>query len=266
MSNIDWQGSSVHPKPLENSNQQKPHHWVRKGCDQNTHWSLQLKMSPITSLFITQEMAHMVAPNFLEVESTNLLCPWNTEEISLVSQNNSITGRNDPFLGRFDSLPFFPPWVGSLFKKKKKTIILFSSLPIIFLNRKSYKKLGRGVILSLQTDIFAEDLWIITMIQKFLGLLLNPLQRAKDSTRKNFVYNKLVIPHWLWQCSGYDYVYDRIFLAQTPDTLKSLGCLQTGGTSAVICRAGTRMGKASLAVRLWHQQLLTWATLPHFES
>ena len=109
MSNIDWQGSSVHPKPLENSNQQKPHHWVRKGCDQNTHWSLQLKMSPITSLFITQEMAHMVAPNFLEVESTNLLCPWNTEEISLVSQNNIITGRNDPFLGRFDSLPFSPP-------------------------------------------------------------------------------------------------------------------------------------------------------------
>ena len=109
MSSIDWQGSSVHPKPLENSNQQKPHHWVRKGCDQNTHWFLQLKMSPITSLFITQEMAHMVAPNFLEVESTNLLCPWNTEEISLLSQNNSITRRNDPFMGRFDSLPFSPP-------------------------------------------------------------------------------------------------------------------------------------------------------------
>lgn len=58
------------------------------------------------------------------------------------------------------------------------------------------------------------------MIQKLLGLLLNPLQRAKDNTRKNFVYNKLVIPHWLWQCSGYDYVHDRIFLAQTPDTAK----------------------------------------------
>ena len=125
MSNIDWQGSSVHPKPLENSNQQKPQHWVRKGCDQNTHWSLQLKMSPITSLFITQEMAHMVAPNFLEMESTNLLCPWNMEEISLVSQNNSITGRNDPFLGRFDSLPPPPPGWQFIFLKKSSYLIFF---------------------------------------------------------------------------------------------------------------------------------------------
>ena len=46
----------------------------------------------------------------------------------------------------------------AVYLKKKKTVILFSSLPIICLNRKSYKKLGRGVILSLQTDIFAEDL------------------------------------------------------------------------------------------------------------
>ena len=36
MSNMDWQGSSVHPKSLENADQQKTHHVVGKEHDQNT--------------------------------------------------------------------------------------------------------------------------------------------------------------------------------------------------------------------------------------
>ena len=161
-------------------------------------------------------------------------------------------------------------WQFIFFKKPPNPVILFSSLSIIFLNRTSYEKLGGGgeVILSLQTDRLY--LWRTREEQWFKSSQVHSWirQRAKDNTRRNFVYDNLVMRHWLWRYSDYDYVHDRIFLAQNSRHAKITWLLTNWRNQR---KRSSEQREPEWVRLLWpwgsdSSGSLPGATFPHFES